>query len=783
MHIWPRISGIHLFKGSELRRSLLVLIAVETLIVFLAWQGSTFWFEEAVDDVVIEVKQDNQNKLQQMMQFVTGSYIPTGGIPQVLAFDTVLRAATRSQPGDKAREDANTLLEYFADKLGVDVIWLLDSSGTCIAASNSKQPESFVGTDYSDRKYYLDPKRGILGRQFAVGRKTKVPGLFFSAPVTIDGQFSGVVAIKTNLPQLAGKLMQPGTFISDSQGVVILSQDPTLSFQTVPDAAIQQLSSETIRRQYSKDKLEAISVVSAGLATHPDIIRLGGSPTPSVLTSLDVLNEGLRLFAMTETPQISSLQSDRRTLFAFIVVVGLLLGWASVGLLAWRKHYEGKLSRAEKDVAALKSSYELILRSAGDGIIGIGPDEIITFANPAACAMLKTERHILEGSPYRTALCGAYGHLPAFPLPNGASDTREHWFMRSDKTPFTAEYILAPMEHNGVFEGATLVFRDISLRKQYEENISNHQHVLERQVAERTQTILEEVRLRTLTEEAMKKAQTQAMQASKLASVGQLAAGIAHEINTPVQYVGDNLRFIGESLNSILHAIKLAEELLIEADSECAERFAKEVDKENFEYLRADIVTAVKESLDGVTQIGRIVLSMKEFSHPGSNAKTMVDINRSLENTLTVSRNVWKHVAEIDRHFDPDLPLVLCHAGEMNQVFLNLIVNASQAIEEAGKPFPGHIVITTSHDQSTVTISVSDSGTGVPDSIREKIFDPFFTTKDVGKGTGQGLAICYDVVVGKHQGTLDVGGKSGEGAIFNVHLPIGCEDQEVSAAE
>lgn len=277
--------------------------------------------------------------------------------------------------------------------------------------------------------------------------------------------------------------------------------------------------------------------------------------------------------------------------------------------------------------------------------------------------------------------------------------------------------------------------------------------------------------------EALKKAQREALQSSRLASVGQLAAGIAHEINTPVQYVSDNLRFIDGALTKLMTAIVAARELAATAMPhadllEPVAKFNELLTTAKIPFLMAEVPAAVSESLDGVAQIARIVLSMKEFSHPGTSTKTMTDINRALESTLTVSHNVWKHGAEVVRIFDPLLPPVLCHAGELNQVFLNLIVNATHAIEGSGKPLPGQITITTSHDNGIVEIRVADTGTGVPPAIKDRIFDPFFTTKDVGVGTGQGLAICRDVVVSKHGGSLEVAGEPGDGAVFIIRLPV-----------
>jgi len=182
--------------------------------------------------------------------------------------------------------------------------------------------------------------------------------------------------------------------------------------------------------------------------------------------------------------------------------------------------------------------------------------------------------------------------------------------------------------------------------------------------------------------------------------------------------------------------------------------------------------SATEQSLEGVEQVAKIVLSMKEFSHPGSKYKESTDINRCLENALTVSRNEWKHVADLDLQLAPDLPNVLALQGELNQVFLNLIVNASHAIEAAKKDGKGRICITTRIIDDWVEISVSDDGTGMSKDIMEKIFDPFYTTKEVGKGTGQGLAIAQDIVVSKHDGKMKVASEPGQGTKFTILLPV-----------
>jgi len=275
---------------------------------------------------------------------------------------------------------------------------------------------------------------------------------------------------------------------------------------------------------------------------------------------------------------------------------------------------------------------------------------------------------------------------------------------------------------------------------------------------------------------SLKRAQQEALQASKLASVGQLAAGVAHEINTPIQYIGDNLRFLGDSLDTLLQAIGRYQAFV---DLHCAPEdvAARVVLKQaladaDIDYLLEEMPQAVSQSLDGVGQVARIVLAMKEFSHPGEREKTTVDLNKAIENTVAVSRNEWKHVAELGLELASDLPQVLCLPGEMNQVFLNLIVNAAHAIQARHSLQKGRIVVATRQSGGIVDIIVKDDGIGMSEAVKERIFDPFFTTKAVGKGTGQGLAICRDVVVSKHSGKISVETEEGVGTTFVIRLPI-----------
>jgi len=199
------------------------------------------------------------------------------------------------------------------------------------------------------------------------------------------------------------------------------------------------------------------------------------------------------------------------------------------------------------------------------------------------------------------------------------------------------------------------------------------------------------------------------------------------------------------------------------------------VEKSNLEYLMGEIPRALDQSLEGVERIASIVQAMKEFSHPGTGEKTLVDLNQCLRSTVTVSRNEWKYVANVDTELDDGLPPVCCLPGELNQVFLNLIVNAAHAIGDVvreGVGRKGKIVVSTRRAGDWAEIRIADTGSGIPEDIRERVFDPFFTTKDVGRGTGQGLAIARNVVVDRHGGTLTFESKTGVGTTFLIRLPI-----------
>jgi two-component system, NtrC family, sensor kinase len=267
-------------------------------------------------------------------------------------------------------------------------------------------------------------------------------------------------------------------------------------------------------------------------------------------------------------------------------------------------------------------------------------------------------------------------------------------------------------------------------------------------------------------------------QAQKLESVGRLASGIAHEINTPVQFVGDQTHFMRLAFAGVLELCNKYRAFVANVEQGCTTpediaAMRRAEDHPDMRFLFENIPDALEAIAEGTTRVADLVRSMKDFAHPDRGERSLADINRAIRNTLIISANEVKYVADVELDLG-ELPEVLCYASELNQVFLNLVVNAAHAISDVtkGTSARGKIAITTRHVEPDVIVSIADTGTGIPEELRSKIFDAFFTTKEVGKGTGQGLAIARMIVVEKHRGTLSFESQVGVGTTFHVRLPV-----------
>jgi PAS domain S-box-containing protein len=282
----------------------------------------------------------------------------------------------------------------------------------------------------------------------------------------------------------------------------------------------------------------------------------------------------------------------------------------------------------------------------------------------------------------------------------------------------------------------------------------------------------------TLDVTLQKKLEFDLRQGQKLESVGRLAAGVAHEINTPVQFVNDSVHFVRDAMTDIaglIEGYRRLQEAVIAgtATRELADEITEAAERADLDYLLDNMPKALDRSIDGLERVASIVRSMKVFAHPDQKEKTPVNLNQAIDSTLTIACTEYRYVATVEQQLG-NIPLVTCYGGDVNQVFLNIIVNAAHAIGDVVKDSGalGVITIQTRQDGDAVVISITDTGGGIPEEARDRVFDPFFTTKELGKGTGQGLAICRSVIVEKHGGDLTFESQTGVGTTFFIRLPI-----------
>ena len=457
------------------------------------------------------------------------------------------------------------------------------------------------------------------------------------------------------------------------------------------------------------------------------------------------------------TWKLITLQPEERLagmLHAHLLRALLELGLATLllGPLAWGYvESRERRRRALAELVASERRFASVTDSIPDAIVTVDRAEKVLTWNRAAAEIFGLGDSDVAGMPISWLVRNTEPRRATRLLDLPPGQQREMVGMRNDGKGFPLEVAVGNWTDESD-EFISIVGRDITARREAEDTKQN--------------------------------LETELLHARKLEAVGQLAAGIAHEINTPTQFVGDNTRFLKDAFGDVEQLIaenrRLIEDLEAAGSAELAGRLRETMEEADVEFLEEEVPRAIDQSLEGLGRVGKIVSAMKEFAHPGSQGKTAADLNHCIESTVTVATNEWKYACDMELQLDPTLPSVVCSAGEINQVVLNMVVNAAHAVEEQLGERPtekGLISISTETARDHVEIRIGDSGSGMPPEVRDRIFDPFFTTKAVGKGSGQGLAIAHDVVVRKHGGTIQVESEPGHGTTFIVRLPLQPNEQ------
>lgn len=410
-----------------------------------------------------------------------------------------------------------------------------------------------------------------------------------------------------------------------------------------------------------------------------------------------------------------------------------------------------KIANLSEALSQERYQKSMLLRWVNGAVISIDATGHVTEANAAALDALGWEKedfigchlhdtihhHQEDGSEYPWDFCPVFAALEDGSSHHVDGDV----FWQKNTETFSADFIVCPQrDEKNTITGAVVIFRNI-------------------------------------TEQRLNEAKR--IQSMKLEAIGELAAGIAHEINTPIQFIGSNVSFLQNGFEAVQQLFVLYSGLKDAAQSlpECASN-VKEIDEllqqEDLEFFLEESPKALTETLEGVSRVSKLVHNLKSFAHFGSkDEKRPEDINEIITNSLIVCHNAYKYVAEMETDFG-ELPLVNVHSGDIGQVIVNLVVNAAHAIADANKNSTalGRIQIRTSHDKGKITIAVTDSGIGIPEGIKQRIFDPFYTTKEVGRGSGQGLAISRIIVHEKHKGEIFFESVVGKGSTFYVTLPV-----------
>lgn len=537
----------------------------------------------------------------------------------------------------------------------------------------------------------------------------------------------------------------------------------SLAEQQTQLGAALEATPDSLRPQFAQFLKHARTVASQQDLVDPLVARISTGELSRAASEVERLSD---YHLEREEARVSHYRT------ALVLLVALLL--ASLGVIGfkWKRLYatleqqvlertqtlaEEKiaLEQAERGARLNETRLNAIIAGAREGIVRFATGGAVRSWNPGAAQMFERPCDQIQGQSF-VALAVLPEAQPAFMAwlsrvdTDGLIDQADYWqefpLVSATNRVFSAECSVARRDPS-VDDQITLFVRDVSQAKQLEAELR---------------------------------------QAQKLESVGRLASGIAHEINTPIQFVSDSCFFVRESLGALFRLVQGYADLLGKVEQQTPglrEQAARLEEEADLSYLITSVPKSIETMGDGLARVAELVAGMKTFAHPDQKEKVMVDLNHALTSTLIIARNEYKYVADLRTDL-VELPAVLCHAGEINQVILNILVNAAHAIGDRvkGGEERGTILLRTRVEGETVLISISDSGNGIPVEVQNRIFDPFFTTKEVGKGTGQGLAIARSVVVDKHGGELSFETEAGKGTTFHIRLPIRAASDDARSA-
>ncbi|MFA6284154.1 MAG: ATP-binding protein [Desulfurivibrionaceae bacterium] len=669
--------------------------------------------------------------------------------------------------------EAQSALDDFREAYNATRCCLFDRNGLVIAASAGKKSPIQIGDDYSKRPFFQKALAGEPSTVLAQGATSKDPAVNLSHPVFSGNTVLGVALITVPLADIE-EIFAHSTGIvalTDEHNIVFTSNKPEWRFkvlgattaETLIDIADDRLLLGEMPTQlpitFDKDK---------DIAHFPDGGKYLFSRSPLSSSPNWRINYFLEYGKIDATlhQALSGKTGILLAVMAFFVLgaIGYLFRQAEVFLR--------QREQAEKKVKSTNLFLSQVLDVAADGMRVVDKNFNVVQVNKTFAAMTGMEKKDILGKKCHDVSWGPRCNTEGCPLQQIMAGQKRVEYESVKESPtgniLNCWIIAVPLyDTNGKLIGILESFRDITARLENElamEKAFEEAHKLAEELAASNDQLHRQQRELALAHDTLKQSQAQILQQEKMASVGQLAAGVAHEINNPMGFISSNLSSLAKYLERLTGFIRTLEEKLPQDPPD--EELAALRKQLKIDYIMEDAVHLVEESLDGAGRVKKIVQGLKNFSRIDQAERLAADINECLDSTINIVWNELKYKCEVKKEYG-ELPLTICNPQQLNQMFMNLLVNAAQSIETKGE-----IRITTWADQDFIYTRISDTGCGIPPDKIQRIFEPFYTSKEVGKGTGLGLSIAYDIVVKNHKGDIQVESVEGKGTTFTVKIPV-----------
>ncbi len=664
-------------------------------------------------------------------------------------------------------------LDDFREAYNATRCCLLDRNGLVIAASADNKSPVQIGDDYSKRPFFLKAREGEPSTSLAQGATSKEPAINLSQPIFSEKTLMGVALLTVPLADLE-------ELFAHSTAIVALTDEHNLIFATnknewlfkvlgtsTPEALVDLAENKLLKNE-RPSQLPITIDEAKGTAHFPD--GRGYLFSRSPLSNAP----GWQINYFQEDVQI-----EARLYLALFGKAGMLLAGMTLfvlGALGYLYRLTGVFLRQREQAETKAESAHLflsqILDVAADGMRVIDTNFTVVQTNQTFITMAGMEEKDILGKKCHEVFWGPRCNTEGCTLRQILAGKKRFEYESVKESPageiINCWVIAVPLyDSSGTLIGILESHRDITERIENaiaKEKAFTEAKTLAEKLAASNEALHRQQQELALAHDTLKQSQAQILQQEKMASVGQLAAGVAHEINNPMGFIASNLSSLAKYLERLSEFIRALEKKLPSDTPD--EELAALRKKLKIDYILEDSQHLVAESLDGADRVKKIVQGLKNFSRIDQAERLPSDINECLDTTLNIIWNELKYKCEVKKEYG-ELPLTVCNPQQLNQMFMNLLVNAAQAIETRGE-----IRIKTWGDQDWIYTSISDTGSGIPQDKIKRIFEPFYTSKEVGKGTGLGLSIVYDIVVKNHHGDIQVESVEGQGTTFTVKIPV-----------